>query len=726
MSTNDTPPPSGTPANPWDSAKADVADTRPSSAAQTGEPNARRGFFDRVTTPLHTTPAPAMAGGPRPVQGSVSVPPSGSAVTAASNRSFWRRLWRWVVALKDLLALLFLLLFFGIVFAILSARPNAALPFAEGALVLDMKGTISDQPAAVDPTAVLRGAEVLPEYRTRELVHAIRTAATDPAVKTVVMDLDGFLGAGQVTLGEVADAMLTVRKAGKPVLTYATAYSDSAYFLASHASEVWTSPLGGVTLSGPSGQGLFFKDLLDRIGITPNVYRVGTFKSAVEPYIRNDMSPEAKEATQAYVSVLWDEWQTRVRTARPKAQFAPLANDPAATLAAHNNDNARMALDLGLVDKLGERMAFAQRVVELSGGPAEPDRPWKVKAIPYGNWLASHPLPTSGDAIAVVPVVGTIVDGDQPVGVAGGETVASTILDAVADPAVKAIVLRVDSPGGSVTASEEIRQALLQAKARKLPVVASMGNVAASGGFWVSTPADQIIAEPDTITGSIGVFGVIPSAEKLAARYGVNVDGVTSTPLSGQPNIVEGPNAAFNALGQASVESTYRTFVKLVADNRKTSPDKIEPVAEGRVWAGGTARQLNLIDGFGGLDDAVATAAKLAKLDPNAVHQKWFEKQPSPFARWLAGIGGARVEQAALHSGSGRDMFAVAADEQAATLGRAVHQVQTVVGGAGLQAACLDCVGHSGGAARAAPSAGDPMSVSTWQVVRAWLARLVG
>lgn len=602
-----------------------------------------------------------------------------------STTSFPRKVWNLLVAIKDALALIFLLLFFVALFALLAGRPNAGLPVSEGALLVELDGVVSEQPSEVDPLAALSGGAQLKEIRVRDVVHALEVAADDKRITSVVLDLDRFLGGGQVSLAEIGAAVDKVRAKKKPVLAFATAYTTDSYQIASHASEIWADNIGGVAIAGPGGSRLYYKGLMDRLGITAHIYRVGTFKSAVEPFLRSDQSPEAKEADLAYASVLWENWLTDVKKARPAAKIDAYIADTAGAVKAAGNDLSKASLDAGLIDKLGSRMAFNTHVAEISGA-ADDSKPWEYNAIPLENWVAANPFEQKGSAIAVVPIVGEIVDGEAPSGLAGGETIAQHILDAAADSSIKAIVLRVDSPGGSVLASEEIRQALLAAKAKKLPIVVSMANVAASGGYWVSTPADRIFAEPETITGSIGVFGILPSFDQALAKIGVNADGIATTPLSGQPDVFGGVNDEFNTLAQASVEDIYGRFTGLVAKSRKQPIEKIRTIAEGRVWAGGTARQIGLVDQFGGLPDALAAAAKLAKVDGD-FHAKYFEDEPSEFSKMLASWSGTEQETAALPRG----WFGIAAMNRQLTERRLMQDLTMLTQAGSVQASCLDC-----------------------------------
>ena len=622
--------------------------------------------------------------------------PATAAATASAPRPIrryttgevLRGIWRMLVGIKDMLALIFLLLFFFVLFGILSGKPNPATAFDEGALLLRLDGTVSEQPIPEDPFAALNGGAPIREYRRADIVHALETAATDDRVKLVVLDLDRFTGGGQVALGDIADAIGKVRAANKPVLAYATAYSDDAYLLASRASEIWTETSGGVMIAGPGGSRLYYKGLIDRLGVKANIYRVGTFKSAVEPFLRPDQSPEAEQASLAYASVLWEQWQERVKRARPNAALDSYIADPAAAMRANGNDMAKASKAAGLVDRIGTRLAFDRRVAALAGA-SDDDRPWKYDRIKLDDWVAANPPEESGERIAIVPVVGTIVDGRAEPGTAGGETIAQHILDAVADSSVKAIVLRVDSPGGSVLASERIRSALLEAKAKRLPIVVSMANVAASGGYWVATPADMILAEPDTITGSIGVFAVLPTFRQALGNVGVTTDGIATTPLSGQPDILGGTSPAFDALAQAGVEDIYARFTGLVATSRKLPIERVRELAEGRVWAGATARQLGLVDKFGGLDEAIAEAAKLAKLDPANVFGDYYEEEPDGFAQFLAGMGGPDEDEGDSAAPSG--WFGQVAWLREARMAQVIGDVRRLMGSNGVQADCLEC-----------------------------------
>jgi protease-4 len=596
---------------------------------------------------------------------------------------FARKVWHLLVAIKDGLVLLFLLLFFFALYAALTARPGAA-PLRDGALLLKLDGAVVEETAVADPfSGLLTGQPPAHEYAARDVVRALRLAATDDRIKAVVLDLSRFSGGGLVHIEDIAAAMDTVRAANKPVLTYAVGYVDDGVMLAAHASEAWVDPLGGAFVSGPGGQRLYYAGLLERLKIKAHVFRVGTYKDAIEPFIRSDQSEPSKAARQALYAAVWDNWQANVAKVRSKANLKLVTGDPVGWIKAANGDSARAALTAGLVDKIGDRVAFGERVKQIAGPDHGDSHPGAFAHSTLSALLAAHPLPRDGGAVAVVTVAGEIVDGEAGPGTAGGDRIADLIDDANADDA-KALVLRVDSPGGSVLASERIRAALDRFKAKGRPVAVSMANMAASGGYWVSTPAQRIFAEPGTITGSIGIFAVIPSFEGTLANYGIHADGVRTTPLSGQPDVLGGLTPQTEAMVQANIEGGYARFLGLVAKSRGKTPAQVDAMAQGRVWDGGTARQLGLVDQFGGLDDALNWVAGAAKLE--RWHPQYYGTPANPFATLLERIGGDdEGEQGA------RDLAGMAAAHQQLLLGRIGHDLGRLLGAQGAQAYCLDC-----------------------------------
>ncbi|MDG5750091.1 signal peptide peptidase SppA [Qipengyuania sp. XHP0211] len=597
---------------------------------------------------------------------------------------FAGKVWKFLVGVKDALVLVFMLLFFAALFAILTARPSPAA-VRDGALVLDLDGVIVEERSEVDPIAALLATSApIAEYQARDLVRGLDAAATDDRITAVVLDLDRFLGAGQVHLQEIGAALDRVRAAEKPVLAFATAYTDDSMLLAAHASEVWVDPLGGAVVAGPGGERLYYGNLLDRLEINARVYKVGEYKSAVEPYSRSDMSEAARQNYSELYGALWEEYLANVKKARPAADIERITGDPVGWIEAADGDLATAAEQAGLVDRLGTRQEFEERVVELVGADDWSDEPGAFPSTEMAAWLEDNPLDTPGKPIGVVTIAGEIVDGEAGPGTAGGDRIADLLDEALAYD-LAGLVVRVDSPGGSVLASERIRNAILRHKANDIPIAVSMANLAASGGYWVSTPADRIFAEPETITGSIGIFAVIPTFEQAAASLGVNSDGVRTSPLSGQPDVIGGFTPEVDALIQANVENGYEDFLDRVTAARGLTREQADRIGQGRVWDGGTARQIGLVDQYGGMDEALAWVAQQAKLGDDW-HPRYLGSQPTGYDTLLRNLLTDDAE-----TGQGNDVVATFALRRAAVLGRIESDLDRLMGTRGMQAYCLDC-----------------------------------
>ncbi len=626
-----------------------------------------------------------------------------------------RLVWKILVGIKDALVLALLLLFFGGLSLALSLKP-APGRVHEGALAITLDGPVVEERTAIKASALLFGSgSNQHQFLARDLVRSIEAAATDSRIRAVTLDLDDFGGGSQVTLARIGAAIDAVRHAGKPVLAHAVVYDDGALQLAAHASEIWVDPLGGVLVRGPGGTGLFFRDLLDRLKIKAHVFKVGTYKSAVEPFIRNDFSPEAKTATTAVYDARWRDWQTEVKTARPRADIALATQETARWLAASDGDAARAAIKAGLADTIGDKVAFGRHVAELVGSD-KTGTAGAYQATGYRTYLASLPEQRAGKPIAVVTVAGDIVDGKAGPGTAGGDRIATLIDKAAASGDYAALVVRIDSPGGSVLASERIRAAIVRFKAAKLPVVVSMGNLAASGGYWIATPADRIFAAPATITGSIGIFAVIPSFEAALGRVGIGTDGIRTTPLSGQPDLAGGLSPAMEAVIQSEIDVGYRRFVGLVAESRHQTPAAIDTIAQGRIWDGTTARKLGLVDDFGDLDAALAWAAQRA--GAAKWHAVYLGDKPDSFGAVVQQILSDEDDSASDEArGTGRDIVARVAGARMTLAGQLAGSLDRLLGGHGAQAYCLECAGLAMPRAdAAAPAAG----------AGAWLTLLFG
>ena len=611
--------------------------------------------------------------------------------------SFAGKVWRLLVGIKDALALIFLLLFFTVLFSVLTNRPSPGA-VRDGALLLELNGTVVEEASAVDPWEILLTGELpTQEYELRSLVRAIDAAATDDRIEAVVLDLSSFLGGGHVHMQELGAALDRVRAADKPVLTFALAYGDDAMMLAAHASEVWVDPLGGVAIQGPGGERLYYKRLIDEFGVNAHVYRVGTFKSAVEPYMLSGMSDEARENLEALYAVVWEEYKANIARVRPQADIERVTTETIAWLDEYGGDPSAAAKGAGLVDEVGDYVAFGEHVAELVGDDLWSSDPGAFAHTTISPFLAAHAPSRGGSAIAVVTIAGNITDGNQGPGTAGGTRIAGLLDDALNDD-VAGLVIRVDSPGGTLTGSEEIRRAILRHKDRGIPIAVSMANYAASGGYWVATPADRIFAEPESVTGSIGIYGVVPTFERTLARYGVDSDGVRTTPLAGQPDILGGFTPEVDAFLQKTIEHEYGVFLSIVAQSRGKTPDEIDAIAQGRVWDGGTARQHGLVDQFGNLDNAVEWVAGEAGLEDGDWHARFLGSNPPQYASILQSLlFNQEAEQA-----QARDLFAMLSTGERNLPARVGDDLERLLASEGAQAFCLECTAIRSGTRRPA------------------------
>ncbi|RPF71949.1 signal peptide peptidase SppA [Aurantiacibacter spongiae] len=616
---------------------------------------------------------------------------------------FARKVWRLLVGIKDALALILLLLFFTALFTVLSARPNPGI-VREGALLLDLNGTVVEEVAPIDPlSAILSQSVPVREYAARDLVHAIDAGASDDRIGALALDLSTFLGGGAVHMAEIADAIDRFRETGKPVYTYGIAYSDDAMALAAHADEIWIDPFGGVAVTGPGGENLYYKGALDRFNVKANVYRVGTYKSAVEPFTETNMSEPARENLSQLYATLWQEWRAGVNRARPEANIDLVTSDIDSWLSASNNDLAEAALAAGLADRIGTRAEWGERIAQVVGADEWSNEPGSFNATGFDPWIADidDDLEFGKEGkVGVITVAGEISDGDDGPGSAGAARIERLLNDALDDD-LDALVVRVDSPGGTVTGSETIRRAVMRHRKAGVPVAVSMGNYAASGGYWVSTAGQRIFAEPQTLTGSIGVFAVLPSFEGLLADYGINSDGVRTTGLSGQPDLLAGFTPEVDTVLQAGVTSVYGKFLALVAQSRNITPERADELGQGRVWDGGAARQLGLVDQFGDLDAAISWAAKEAELGGDSYDVVYLGEDAEPFgsifARMLADDENARGSS---------DMTGFLARRETARLRRVVADFDRFMAVEGMQARCLECAAFPAASSPAGGSSG--------------------
>ncbi|EBV4541716.1 signal peptide peptidase SppA [Salmonella enterica] len=501
---------------------------------------------------------------------------------------------------------------------------------ARGALLLDISGVIVDKPSTNHRLGALgrqlfgASSDRLQENSLFDIVNAIRQAKDDRNITGIVLDLKNFTGADQPSMRYIGKALREFRDSGKPVFAVGENYSQGQYYLASFANKIWLSPQGQVDLHGFATNGLYYKTLLDKLKVSTHVFRVGTYKSAVEPFIRDDMSPAAREADSRWIGELW---QNYLHTVSANRQISPQQLFPGAQaiidgLTSVGGDTAKYALDHKLVDALASSADVEKALTKQFGWSKTENN---YRAISYYDYSLKTPADTGG-TIAVIFANGAIMDGEETPGNVGGDTTASQIRDARLDPKVKAIVLRVNSPGGSVNASEVIRAELAAARAAGKPVVVSMGGMAASGGYWISTPANYIVASPSTLTGSIGIFGVINTVENSLSSIGVHSDGVSTSPLA-DISMTKALSPEVQQMMQLSIEYGYKRFITLVADARKSTPEQIDKIAQGHVWTGEDAKANGLVDSLGDFDDAVAKAAELAKL--KQWHLDYYQDEPT-------------------------------------------------------------------------------------------------
>jgi protease-4 len=530
---------------------------------------------------------------------------------------FFYGIWRGLDVLRRCLHLLLLLALLGIVIGALR-QSTPRLP-EKAALVVHPSGDIVEQLSGEPIERAFDEArgQGTPQTLLWDLTTAIRTAATDPRIVVLVIDTDDMDSAGQAKLEELAAAIGAFRHSGKKIIARGTYFLQSQYYLAAQADEVYLDPFGFVLLDGYARYRMFFKDALDKLSVDMHLFRAGKFKSAAEPFIRHDMSPEDREESDAYLQALWRGYRTAVSSARNlKAEaIAQYANSYVSAVAAAGGDTAKVAKDSGLVTGLKTQQEVEDQLIDLAGADSAGKSYRQVSVEDYLRAThAEDKQRGKGAAIGVVVASGEILDGKQSPGTVGGESTAQLLREARQDDEIRAVVLRIDSPGGSVLASEQIYREVLALKKDGKPVVVSMSDVAASGGYYIAAAADQIIASPNTITGSIGVFAQIPTFSRSLAKLGINVDGIGTTPLSGATQLDRpmSPDAA--RLVQITVDHAYEEFLARVAKGRGKTRAAIDAIAQGRVWSGLDARQQGLVDRLGGYDDAVTEAASRAGL----------------------------------------------------------------------------------------------------------------
>ncbi|WP_037073164.1 signal peptide peptidase SppA [Pseudoxanthomonas suwonensis] len=576
------------------------------------------------------------------------------------------------------------LLFFGLLFLMLLVfvaalgKGSGAKPLHERTtLVIAPEGRLVEQ-FSTDPVsrafARAMGDSSAEEIQLRDLLRAIEAAKEDKHIERVLLQLDKLQPSGMASMREVAKALAELRASGKQVVAYGEGMGQGQYLLAAQADEIYLDPMGSLLLEGLARYRQYFRTALqDKLGVDVHLFRVGEFKSAAEPYILDAASPESKEADLYWMNDVWQRYLADVASARglDPAQLGAQINALPESIEAAGGDLARHALQMKLVDGLKTREEVEQLLAERGVADEDDERGFRnISLQAYLAQVDSRRLPVDKrPQVAVVVAEGEITGGDQPAGRIGGESTAALLRQAREDKDVKAVVLRVDSPGGEVFASEQIRREVELLKAEGKPVVVSMGDLAASGGYWISMDADRIYADPSTITGSIGIFGLVPNFTRTLDKIGVHTDGVSTTRFAGAFDVTRPLDPEVGRVIQAVINKGYADFTGKVAAARGKPVEEVDAVARGRVWSGAQAKERGLVDELGGFGDAVADAASRASLEDGKYRVRYIEKPASPFAQFMSGFAGTRIGGVLLHeSGLARAALARTMPETEAQL----------------------------------------------------------
>jgi len=608
------------------------------------------------------------------------------------KQSISRRFFRfvgWIASgIRTLFSLIFVV-FFGFVVTGMFADGIQSIP-EKGALYLAPSGVLVDQKSYVDPVGQFMGQANSGDAETlvRDIIEALDRARYDSRITHLLLDTDYMSGGGISKLEDIGAAFSRFKESGKPMIAVGDNFNQQQYFLAAHADEIIVNPFGGVTITGFGAYNSYFKDALDKLKINMHIFRVGKYKSAIEPFIGNSMSAEAKEETQELIDSLWQFYTSKLEKLRhlPNGTIDDFASNLHLKITAAEGDSAALAKQEGLVDRVATRsqiVAYLNQVLPSTDGEFDSTN---MRAYLNNSRLALGST-ANKPKIALVVAKGTILDGDQPEGSIGGDTLAGIFADLRDDDDVKAAVLRIDSGGGSAFASDVIRDAISATQNQGIPVVVSMGSYAASGGYWIAAEADQVLAMSTTLTGSIGVFGVIPTAEDSLAALGIYSDGVGTTDISGMMQLDRPMTPQAEMIFQAGVDNIYTRFITLIADARKSTPSAVHEIAQGRVWTGEKALELGLVDQLGDLNEAIIVAAKLAKVSdydvdyrrkPMTLYEQFFIQLNSNVRAFMAGFGVQGLLPTVLH-------------RQAELILKPLHVLDTLNDPKGLYLYCDNC-----------------------------------
>ncbi len=559
---------------------------------------------------------------------------------------FFIGIWNFIDGTRRLvLNLIFLLIVFFVLAVFIKSGESLILQ-PKTALVLNPQGDIVEEFSGSPLDQAIRQAteQVLHETRLRDLVEALGRARDDDRIERLVINPSEMGHAGMASLLELEVAIADFKTSGKPVVALADNLQQQQYYLAAMADEIWLNPQGMVWLDGFSAYRNYFADAMDKLEVEINLFRVGEYKSAMEPWIRNDMSPEDRNASLLWLSSLWQQYLEGVSRQRgiPLVDLSAAINGFADRLDAADGDFARLALELGLVDQLVSRPEANQQLASMGATARGSEGYRQVGFEHYLDLTDMQQDHSSRNTVAVVVLEGEIVRGDQPPGMAGAETLITRLRSVAEKPDVKAVVLRLNSPGGEVFASELIRREVQALRESGRVVVVSMGDVAASGAYWIATAAEEIWATPATITGSIGVFGMLPTFSRPLNKLGIHTDGVGTTPLAGKLRLDMPLDADVKRIFQRSTEQIYEDFVALVSTARSMSLEEVNRVARGQVWSGVQARDRGLVDQAGGLKQAIDSAARIAGLGSD-YQVKFSEAELSAFESFLLNMAGSTM-----------------------------------------------------------------------------------
>jgi len=566
-------------------------------------------------------------------------------------RRFFRLIGNIATAIRYLFSLLFVG-FFLLLIVGMFAEDIQPIP-DKGALYLAPSGVLVDQKTYTDPLdqIFLGSSQRDSETLVRDITEALDSARNDSRITHLLLDTDYMAGGGISKLEEISSALLRFKKSGKPIIAVGDNFNKQQYFLASHADEILLNPLGAVSITGFGTYRSYFKEALDKLKININVFRVGDYKSAVEPFLGSSMSSQVKQESRELIDSLWQFYSSQVEQLRglPDGAIDDFANNLHFKLQAANGDSSALAKQQNLVDQIATRTEmFAYLNEVLPGTDGEFDSINMKAYLNHSRLSTRSSAAAKAHKVALVVAKGSIVDGEQPEGSVGGDTLAGIFSRLRDDSDVKAVVLRIDSGGGSAFASDIIRDAISATQKKGIPVVVSMGSYAASGGYWIAADADRVLALSTTLTGSIGVFGIIPTVENSLAALGVYSDGVGTTDIAGMMQLDRPMTQQSKMIFQAGVDNVYTRFISLVADGRSSTPAAVHEIAQGRVWTGEKALELGLVDQLGDLNDAIVVAAELANLEeyevdyrrkPLTVYEQLLLEMNTNISASLSGLG---------------------------------------------------------------------------------------